>query len=55
MRMTIVELNKANFRDALKTFNQGKQPDGSARAPKFNINKKTLENDNYVVFRYSYK
>ena len=55
MRMTIIELNKANFRDALKTFNQGKQPDGSARAPKFNINKKTLENDNYVVFRYSYK
>ena len=24
-------------------------------ANKFNINKKTLENDNYVVFRYSYK
>lgn len=55
VKMTIIELNKANFREALKSFNQGKQPDGSARAPKFNIDKKTLSNDNYVVFRYSYK
>lgn len=55
LKMTIIELNRVNFRDALKIFNQGRQPDGSARAPKFNIDKKTLENDNYVVFRYSYK
>ena len=54
-KMTIIELNKVNFRDALRTFNQGKQPDGSARAPKFKINKQTLANDNFVVFRYSYK
>lgn len=54
MKMTIIELNKANFRDALKVFNQGRQPDGSPRAPKFIIDKKTLENDNYVIFRYSY-
>lgn len=54
VKMTIIELNKANFREALKTFNQGRQPDGKARAPKFNINKKTLSNDNYVVFRYIY-
>lgn len=54
MKMTIIELNKVNFRDALRTFNQGRQPNGAARAPKFNIDKKTLENDNYVVFRYKY-
>lgn len=55
VKMTIIELNKVNFRDALKIFNQGRQPNGTARAPKFNINKETLSNDNYVVFRYYYK
>ncbi len=55
VRMTIIELNAVNFRDALKTFNQGHQPDGSKRAPKFMINKNVLNNDNYVVFRYEYK
>lgn len=55
VKMTIIELNKANFREALKTFNQGRQPNGGARAPKFNIDKKTLSNDNYVVYRYIYK
>ncbi len=54
IKMSIIELNRVNFRDALKTFNQGRQQDGSSRAPKFNIDKKTLENDNYVVFRYTY-
>lgn len=55
VKMTIIELNKVNFRDALKIFNQGRQPNGTTRAPKFNINKETLSNDNYVVFRYYYK
>lgn len=54
-KMTILELNAINFRNILKDFNQGHQPDGSPRAPKFNIDKKTLDNDNYVVFRYSYQ
>lgn len=53
VKMTIVELNRVNFRDALTVFNQGHQPDGSARNPKFLIDKKVLENDNYVVFRYT--
>ena len=53
-KMTIIELNRINFRDALKDFNQGHQPDGSARKPKFIIDKKVLENDNFVVFRYTY-
>ena len=55
VRMSIVELNRVNFREALIAFNQGRQADGSARKPKFNINKKVLENDNFVVFRYTYK
>jgi hypothetical protein len=55
VKMSIIELNHVNFREALTDFNQGCQPDGKARKPKFNINKKVLENDNFVVFRYTYK
>ena len=54
VKMSIIELNRVNFREALTDFHQGRQPDGKARKPKFNINKKVLENDNYVVFRYRY-
>jgi hypothetical protein len=54
VKMSIVELNRINFRDVLTDFHQGRQPDGKPRALKFNINKKVLENDNYVVFRYTY-
>lgn len=54
VKMSIIELNRVNFREALIDFNQGRQPDGKARKPKFNINKKVLENDNFVVFRYAY-
>lgn len=55
VKMSIIELNRINFREALTDFHQGRQPDGKARALKFNINKKVLENDNFVVFRYTYK
>lgn len=55
VKMSIVELNRINFREALTDFHQGHQPDGSDRALKFNINKKVLENDNFVVFRYTYQ
>lgn len=55
VKMSIIELNRINFREALTDFNQGCQPDGKARKPKFNINKKVLENDNFVVYRYTYK
>ena len=54
VKMSIIELNRVNFRGALKDFHQGHQPDGSPRALKFNINKNILNNDNYVVFRYTY-
>ena len=54
VKMTIIELNRINYREALTDFHQGHQPDGKERALKFNINKKVLENDNFVVFRYTY-
>lgn len=54
VKMSIVELNMVNYKDILTTFKQGRQPDGSARNPKFSINKSMLKNDNFVVFRYSY-
>lgn len=54
VKMTIIELNRINYREALTDFHQGHQPDGKERALKFNINKKVLENDNFVVFRYAY-
>lgn len=52
MKMTILELNRINFREALSEFNQGHQPDGSTRNPKFMIKKKDI--DRFVVFRYNY-
>jgi hypothetical protein len=52
VKMFIVELNRINYRDALKDFHQGHQPDGSPRAQKFNIDKKNI--DNFVVFRFTY-
>ena len=52
VKMTILELNRINFREALKEFNQGHQPDGSARNPKFLIKKKDI--DRFVVFRFNY-
>lgn len=54
VKMSILELNRVNFREVLTDFHQGRQPDGKPRAMKFNINKKVLENDNFVVFRYTY-
>ncbi len=49
-RMMIIELNRINFREVLTIFNQGKQPDGNTRKPKFIIDKTNI--DNFVVFRY---
>ena len=52
VKMTILELNRINYSEALTVFNQGHQPDGSARNPKFMIKKKDM--DKYSVFRYTY-
>lgn len=54
VKMSILELNRVNYREALVGFSQGHQPDGSARRPKFNIKKDVSENENFVVFRYRY-
>lgn len=53
MKMTILELNRINFREALSEFNQGHQPDGSKRNPKFMIKKKDM--DRFSIFRYTYQ
>lgn len=55
IKMTIIELNRVNFREALVEFNQGRQPDGKSRKPKFSITKEVLDDDNFVVFRYIHK
>ena len=39
--------------ETLSVFNQGHQPDGKDRAPKFLINKKNI--DNFIVYSYEYK
>jgi hypothetical protein len=49
--MMIIELNHLNFREALSTFSQGHQPDGSKRRPKLKIDKRNI--DNFVVYRYA--
>lgn len=49
-RMRIFELNRVNMNEALSAFNQGHQPDGSARKPKFLINKQNI--DNCIVYSY---
>ncbi len=52
-RMKIFELNRINLNETLSAFNQGHQPDGKSRAPKFLINKKNI--DNFIVYSYEYK
>ena len=49
-RMMILELNRANCNEILKDFHQGQQPDGSERATKVLVNKKTVEN--FQIFHY---
>lgn len=50
-KMSIYEINRANYGTILKDFNQGHQPDGKPRNVKISIKKK--EADNFVVYRYS--
>lgn len=51
-RMKIFELNRINLNETLSAFNQGHQPDGKSRKPKFLINKSNIEN--FTVFSYDY-
>lgn len=52
-QMKIFELNRINMNETLSVFNQGHQPDGKDRAPKFLINKNNI--DNFIVYSYEYK
>lgn len=49
IKMYIIELNRINYRIALSDFNQGRQPNGDSRKPKFKINKNNI--DNFIIFR----
>lgn len=49
-RMKIFELNRVNMNEALSAFNQGHQPGGASRKPKFLINKQNI--DNCIVYSY---
>lgn len=51
-KMYIIELNKINFREILSTFNQGKQPNGDTRKPKFKILKRNI--DNFLVYEQDF-
>jgi hypothetical protein len=48
IKMHIIELNRINFREVLAEFNQGVQPSGEKRKPKFKISKNNI--DNFIVF-----
>ena len=52
IRMYIIELNRINYRIALNDFNQGKQPSGDSRKPKFKITKNNI--DNFVIFKENF-
>ena len=52
IKMYIIELNRVNYREVLSDFNQGKQPDGSKRKPKFKITKNNI--DNFLVFQENF-
>lgn len=49
-KMSIIELNKINYREVLSDFNQGRQPNGDARRVKFKITKNNI--DNFIVFQF---
>lgn len=52
-KMKIFELNRINLNETLSEFNQGHQPDGKSRKPKFLINKSNIEN--FTVFSYDFE
>lgn len=51
-KMAILELNRINYHEVLTEFNQGHQPNGAKRKPKFMIKKRDI--DRFIVFRYNY-
>ena len=52
VKMYIIELNRINFREILSDFNQGHQPNGDPRKPKFKIHKNNI--DNFIVYEQEF-
>lgn len=53
-RMLILEINRFNYQNMLKVFNQGKQPDGKPRKKKFLVRKHLpVELENFQILHYS--
>lgn len=52
LQMKIFELNRINLNETLSIFNQGHQPNGTVRKPKFLINKKNIEN--FIVYSFKF-
>ena len=50
--MKIFELNRVNLNETLSIFNQGHQPNGDKRPPKFLINKQNI--DNFIIYSYEH-
>lgn len=51
VRMSVLEVNQANFHIVLADFNQGQQPGGQPRAPKVMISKRYI--DNFLIYSQS--
>lgn len=52
--LTVLEINKINYRNILSTFNQGINSDGNMRKPKYMMSKSIFTDDNYVIYREKY-
>lgn len=52
VQMKIFELNRINLNETLAIFNQGRQPNGNKRPPKFLINKQNI--DNFIIYSYEH-
>lgn len=52
VKMSVIEINRINYGDVLSEFNQGKQPNGGDRKPKFKITKNNI--DNFIVYQETF-
>lgn len=49
--MVVMELNRVNYREGLKQFNQGINSNGKPRNPKYKFSKGKFNDDNYIIYR----
>lgn len=50
--MAVYEINRVNMHGILSAFNQGHQPGGASRRPKFLIDKRQ---ENFIIYRHTYQ